>query len=144
MAGTVDDAIKLARGGISEEVILAWAENQGPAKLSRADIFRMHDSNVSDKVIVALLKKSLEEKKAEKPVEKPAPKVVEQPAEPVEEVVATPKVVYTYSTPVYSYPYPYYTYPYYGMYLVGSPYYYPRSCPRFSFGAGFYSHGFHR
>ncbi|MCY3018665.1 MAG: hypothetical protein NTW87_06500 [Planctomycetota bacterium] len=55
-AGTVEDAIALAKGGLSEEVMLAWAEKQPGVSLSAADILRLHEAKVPAKIIVALLR----------------------------------------------------------------------------------------
>jgi hypothetical protein len=66
-ADIVDDAAKLAAGGVSEEVMLAWANDQGNFALTGQDVIALKDAKVPDAVIVALLRRADEVSIAEKP-----------------------------------------------------------------------------
>jgi hypothetical protein len=137
LAGTVEDAIKLSKAGLSEEVIVAWADAQVDVSLSGPDIVRLHESKVPDRAIVALVKRSSKAERAE-----PAERVVVRAAEPVVvrtvEEPAPVQVVYSYSPayyPSYSYCYPYRTYAH-----VGYPYRYGYPHMGVSLGFSFGSH----
>lgn len=145
-AGTVDDAVALAKAGISEEVVLAWVETQPRVALTATDILRLHEAKAPARVIVALLKNpGKEAARANGAAEAQPPRIVERaPAEaapaPVEREViryverptityvtpattyAAPSVYYVDASP-YSYPsyyaYGYSGYPYYGGLSVG-------------------------
>ena len=54
-ADITDDAIHLASSGVSDEVVIAWAEQQHIAPLSASDIIRMKDAKVSETVIIELI-----------------------------------------------------------------------------------------
>src|SRR5579862_3907027 len=57
-ADLTDDVIKLSGSGVSDDVMLAWAEQQHGAALSAENILALKDHKVSDKVILTLLRGS--------------------------------------------------------------------------------------
>lgn len=165
-AAVVDDAVRLATGGVSEEVMLSWAERQSGYEITAADIVAMKDAKVPDRVVVALIKHAgAPEIAAAEPVERQEV-IRREPVRGVErEVVryvdSTPSVEYV-STPgvslVGSYYYPryrsyrYYSYPRY--YSYSPRYYYPRYYrgyypryygyyPRY-YGYGYYGRPYYR
>jgi hypothetical protein len=153
-AQTADDILLLAQKGVGEDVMLAFVEASNSAiQLSADDIVKLKAANVTDKVVVAMLKhhpatrpaKGEQPEYASKRAAKPAPAedyqapVEGRPAaEPVvERVVEAPSTTYVYS----DYPATYYSssyYPYYPYYYsCYYPYYYP------SLYLGFGHFGFH-
>ena len=55
-ADVVSDTIKLSEGGVNEDVILAWAQQQPSFQASAENIIALKDHKVSDKVILTLIK----------------------------------------------------------------------------------------
>jgi len=50
------DAIKLAQAGLSEDVIVAWAEKQDAGPVSAGDVIRLTEAKVPAKAISALIR----------------------------------------------------------------------------------------
>jgi len=148
-AQVVDDAVRLAAGGVSEDVMVTWAERQSGHEISAADIVALKDAKVSDRVIIALIRRSADtEMAAVEPEPVQRREVVRQQPAPLRErevirYVDSPTTTYettpgvqlaaSYYYPRYSryyYSYPRYSYPrYYSSprYYNYSPrYYYPR------------------
>ena len=134
-AGPVEDAIKLVKAGLSEEVIVSWASEQANVSLSGHDIIRMHEAKVPDKAIMALVRPA----KAEK---EPVEKVVIRAAEPervvrVVEEAAPIQVAYSYPYyPFYCYSYPFLSCRPYGGYVAYPSRYHAGMSVGFSFGHG--------
>src|SRR5687768_14447158 len=105
LAGIVDAAVKLAAGGVSAEVQLAWANRQANFELSARDIITLKDAKISDAVVMALVRNSASSSTPE------AAAVAEAPRETtryVEREVVRPTTTYiteptTYVTPGVSY-----------------------------------------
>ena len=55
-ADVVSDTIKLTEGGVGEDVVLAWAQQQPSFQASAENIIALKDHKVSDKVILTLIK----------------------------------------------------------------------------------------
>src|SRR5436190_23670078 len=55
-SAVIDDAIKLSRGGVGEEVMIAWAEKQDAGALSAADIILLKEAKVPDRAIATLIR----------------------------------------------------------------------------------------
>jgi len=114
-----DDLQKLAKAGLSDDVIIAYLKaNGGAAKLSSDDLVALKTAGLSDKVLTAML--APVEKAKELPTTPAAtetPVVVEQPSP----VVVVPPV---YASGYINIGRPYYSY-YYGCY---PSYYSYRSC----------------
>jgi len=151
-ADVVDDCIKLAQGGVGEEVIVAWAERQGPATLTATDVLRMKEGKVPDKAIASLIRSGARMQMPMQPMMQPemrmpaqeqptqtiaVPRTVSYEASPTTYVYSDPAPVY-YSSYYSGYPYYYrgYGYPYYGSYGLGLS---------FNFGGrgGYYGHGYY-
>ncbi|HLX62878.1 MAG TPA: hypothetical protein VKX17_16500 [Planctomycetota bacterium] len=128
LAEVTEDAIKLAQNGVTEDVIVAWCENQNVRNLTAQDVLRMKDGKVPDRAIAALLRTA-------------ARQTVPLNTNNTE-YVATPSTTYVYTSPYYSgYDYPYYYsygYPYYRSY----GYWGPSLGFGFRFGGG-HGGGFH-
>jgi len=155
-AQTADEVILLAQKGVGDDVLMAFVEaSKTPIVLSVADLTKLKDAKVPDKVVVAMLQRHPPASAAQQPpVSQAAPPAEQpraasqdaQPQPPVtrsdsqaqvdsqpapQPVVVAPATTYVYSSPPYvygSYYYPYYPYyyPYYpGVYLG------------FRFGGGF-------
>lgn len=153
--GLVDDCIKLAQGGVGEEVVVAWAERQGGGNLSAADILRLKDGKVPDRAIATLIRSGSRvpmmhgEMRAEQPQIQTVPAQHQTVAyEPTTtcSTCATPATsyVYTDSYPTYSYygGYPYYSSYYYPRYYGYYGYGYPGFGLSFNFGRGGYYGGY--
>ena len=147
-ADTVDDCIKLAQGGVGEEVIVAWAERQNTTSMSATEVLRLKDGKVPDRAIAALLR-SGRHIQMQQPM--PAMQMEQQPMQQeAQQNVAVPRTVsyepsttYVESSPVVysSYGYPYYSsygYPYYSGYYGGYGYPYYGVGLSFGFGRGYY------
>lgn len=154
-ADTVDDCIKLAQGGVGEEVIVAWAERQNATSMSATEVLRLKDGKVPDRAIAALLR-SGRHIQIQQPM--PAMQMEQQPMQQeAQQNVAVPRTIsyepsttYVESSPVVysSYSYPYYSsygYPYYSGYYggYGYPYYGYGVGLSFNFGRGGYGHGYY-
>jgi len=151
-ADVVDDCIKLAQGGVGEEVIVAWADRQGGANLTAADVLRLKDGKVSDKAIATLIRAGMR-MQAPMPMQQPMQMQMPAQQQPSQTVTvphtvsyeSSPTVVYSDPTPVYytsyysGYPYYYSGYPYY----YGYPYYGYGLGLSFNFGRGGYGHGYY-
>ncbi|MCW8131050.1 MAG: hypothetical protein KIS92_11935 [Planctomycetota bacterium] len=157
----VEDAIKLAKSGVGEDVQIAWAESREAFASVDADtILTLKNGGVGEKVIAALVRRG-GSRAAESSV--PYVRVVQRYETPStgsagSQAVQTARrayttdeaVQYTYAQPervVYSYPsysysssyYPYYSsyYPYYSSYYSSYyPYYRSHCYPSFSFSWG--------
>ena len=171
-ADVVSDTIKLAGSGISDDVILAWAEQQH-APITAEGILALKDHKVSDRVILALVKgsentplnvaqlppRTVEDRgwlRRADGATAPAPRYVADnnaqaapPANiaPSQTYVEAPTTYVAQPTVTYvDYGYPYYSsycgYPYYG---YGYGYYPGYLSLGFSFGGrgGFHGGGFH-
>ena len=55
-ADVVSDTIKLTEGGVGEDVVLAWAQQQPSFQANAENIIALKDHKVSDKVILTLIK----------------------------------------------------------------------------------------
>ena len=149
-AGVADDAIRLAGSGVSDDVVIAWAEQQHGASVNAVDILKMKEGKVPEKVILELIHAATlaqtamqsipptdryvstpapVAQPAEQPIVQYAPPVVQTPAPMVEPVYVAPATTYVVSTPYYGYPYA----PYYGGVAVN-----------FGFFGGHYGHWGHR
>lgn len=93
---TVEDAIVLANSGVSETVIVSWAEQQ-QCSLSADDVIRMHLAKVPVQVVVTLSKR------------RSADYVIVRSVTPARSIIIEP--TYYYSRFNY---YPYAYYPYHG------------------------------
>jgi hypothetical protein len=114
LAEVVDDAISLSKGGVTEDVIVTWAEHQNIRSLSTQDIVRLKEGNVPDRAISAMIKVAANNRDTSSE----------------RTVVESPRVEYTTPTTYYS------DYPtYYSSY--GYPYYYSYGYPRYY--GGYYS-----
>ena len=129
-----EDLGKLAKAGLSDEVIIAYLKaNGGAAKLSSDDLVELKTAGLSDKVLAALLTP------VEKAKELPAQPAASEPSTPVVVEQPSPVVVVP---PVYATGYlnlgrPYYSSYYYGCYPRYASY---RSCyPSFSYYRSFSS-----
>jgi hypothetical protein len=160
LAGVVDDAVKLAAGGVSLDVQLAWANRQKNFELTARDIIALKDAQVPDEVVVTLVRGSAANSTAE--VENRNDTRESVPARYVERevirerptttYVSVPSASYAsyydygYSSPRYYYSYPRYSYypRYYSSYYYRPYRYY--SYPRYSFygSYGGYRHHYHR
>jgi hypothetical protein len=102
-----DDLKKLAKAGLSDEVLIAFVRSHGGAdKLSSDDLIELKDAGVSDKVLASLLAPPDEPRtkivERERVVtEAPTTVYVERPAS----VVYYPSVSYSIGWPSYSYYY---------------------------------------
>ncbi|MEI6232348.1 MAG: hypothetical protein WCT04_04815 [Planctomycetota bacterium] len=147
-ADVVDDCIRLAQGGVGEEVIVAWVERQGSADLSAADVLRMKDGKVPDRAIAALLRVGVRAPMRQMPQTQPQQQPRYQTQEAPIQTVAVPRTVsyepatrYVYSEPTsYVYPSTYYYggSPYYSSCYNSYPYYSSGVGLSFSFGNGGY------
>jgi hypothetical protein len=151
--------LKLSRGQVSEQVVLAYIENaRRNFDLSADEIVYLKQERVSDKIVTAALNHHFKIPSPvvtypQQTIYAPSPAVAQQPTVVVTQpqttyVQAAPQPVYVYSYPAYSYynPYPYY-YSYYPYRYYG---YYGHRYPTFSvnlgFGRGFsggYHHSYH-
>src|SRR5258708_33248475 len=68
-AGITDYAITLAGSGVSDDVMIAWAQRQHDFTLSAQDIIRLRDAKLADNVIVQLIRASNESTLADAPRE---------------------------------------------------------------------------
>jgi len=140
-AQTADEVILLAQKGVGEDVLMAFVEaSRVPFALSVADIVKLKDANVPDKVVVAMLRRhpaasvairprAVQEAQPEYPVRRDDSQVQVEYQPAPQSVVGVPSTTYVYS----GYPYTYdssYGYPYY------YPYCYPYYCPSVSLGFG--------
>lgn len=92
-----EDILKLAKAGISDEVILAFVRANGAPRLSSDDVIELKEAGVSDKVLSAMLSPKPERRVEDTPVRRePETRVVER------EVYVQPRTVYV---PSYSYYY---------------------------------------
>lgn len=116
-----EDILKLAKAGISDDVILAFVRANGAPRLSSDDVIELKAAGVSDKVLGALLAPKSEPRREETPTyrREADTRVVER-----EVYVQPTRTVYV---PSYSY---YYNdcYPY-------RSYYYNNCYPSYSFGS---------
>jgi hypothetical protein len=135
---------KLARAGISDEVILTYAKTKGPvARLSADDIIELKAAGLSDGLLTSLV--SMAEPPASKPAPAPTPSST---AAATAKLLSDPSVVYDGR---YYYPRSYFTSEY-GAYCspalgIGVAYYYPAwlsaRCAPVTWGAGrCYSRGY--
>jgi hypothetical protein len=154
-AQTADDMILLAQKGVGEDVMLAFLEaSRAPVELSVADIVKLKEAKVPDKVVVAMLHRH----PAASPVVQPRSDREGQPEYPVrrayrynsggdsqapveyqpvaQRVVEVPSTTYVYS----GYPYAYYGDYYYPSYY---PYYYPYYSPSLCLSFGYSRPSFH-
>jgi hypothetical protein len=156
-AQTADDVILLAQKGVGEDVLMAFVEaSNSPIELSVADIVKLKEAKVADKVVVAMLRRHpvanpvVQGRQPESPVTRPwryyssgdnQALVEYQPA--VQRVVEVPSTTYVYSGYPYSYDSSYY-YPYYypSYYPYYSPCYYPSVSLGFGFGRSFHNSNF--
>ncbi len=138
-AGVTDDAIQLSASGVSEEVLLAWAQRQEGVEIAPKDIIALKDGKVSDRVVVALIKRGGESYPEAPAAESRETEYVER--EHVRYVEPTTSSV-SYAVPAASY----YSYsdPYYPSYYSRPYYYYPRNSFSFSFGRPYYYHSYPR
>lgn len=162
-AAPVEEAIKLAKSGVGEEVQIAWAETRDPYAAIDADtILKLKAGGVGEKVIAALVRHGGQAQAAETRYVRVIRRYDTSSERPMAETVREARreyttedaVRYTYTQPstvVYSDSYAYPSYAYYGYPSYYSPYsyysypYYSRYCyPSFSFrfGGGHY-HGGH-
>ena len=125
-ADVADDAIRLAGSGVSEEVLVAWAEKQHATPLNAADILKMREGKVPEKIIVELIHGTAMAQTATRGIPHAAvaqgaehraiqytPPVVQAPAQVEEPVYVAPPTTYVIPESYYDYQYyPYY--PYYG------------------------------
>ena len=85
-ASTVDDVAMLSKKGVGDEVLLALIEkDKANFKVYAKDVLKLKDAEVSDAVIVALIKHKGEE--AKKPTEKPKVEVAKTDPPAVEIVI---------------------------------------------------------
>jgi hypothetical protein len=143
---TADEVILLTQKGVGEDVLVAFVEaSQAPVALSVADIAKLKDAKVPDKVIVTMLHRQpadrvsvasraaqQTESKYQARSDNSQASVEYQPAP--QRVVEVPSATYVYSGYPYSYGSSYYYPGYY-------PYYYPSVSLGFGFGS-FGHHGF--
>ena len=140
----VDDAIKLAKAKVGDDVMMAWADAQRPSNPINADaVIELKNASVPDRVISALVHNSAQAAVAQQaaPAVQSAPEA--QPMYNASYASASPEPRYTYSEPVSYVSSPSYVYSGYSPYYYGGyPYYsgyYPRSYVSFGFGS--YGHG---
>jgi hypothetical protein len=136
LAGVVDEAVKLAAGGVAADVQLAWANRQKNFELSARDIIALKDAQVPDDVVMVLVRNSASSSMAE--AREVAPRetaryVERELAQPTTYVSTPTTYVATPASYVYYDYYPryrYYSYPrYYSSYYY-RPYRY-HSYPRY-------------
>jgi len=161
-AEVVDDAVKMAAGGVSDEVMISWAERQSGHEISAADIVSLKGAKVPDRVIIALIRRSGEDEMAIAPQQVQRREVVRQ--QPVRQVqvkereviryVDAPSTTYdvTPGVELASYYYPSYSSRYYNSYprYYSSGYSYPRYYhysphsyyPRYGGYSGYSSRGY--
>ena len=120
---TKEDLKKLAKAGISEDVILAYIKANGyQGKPSSDDLVELKEAGLTDRLLTGLI--------APAEIPAPAPVVQSEPAAPPTTVYVQPTTVSAYPTGYLSvgatYTYPSYYYPTYRRYYSGSwcrPYY---------------------
>jgi len=148
---TADEVILLAQKGVGEDVLMAFVEaSTVPVALSVADIVKLKDANVPDKVVVAMLRRhpvasvgvrprAFQEAQPEYPVRRDysQAQVEYQPA--VQQVVEVPSTTYVYDSYPYAYDSSYYGPGYYSYYY---PYYYPSVSLGFVGGRSFHRANF--
>src|ERR1051325_1166020 len=52
---TIDDVIRLSKGGVSDDIITTWASRQPRVAPTADNILKLQEAKVSDKVIMALI-----------------------------------------------------------------------------------------
>jgi hypothetical protein len=152
----VDDVLKLCRGQVNEDVVVAYVQSSGiPFSLSANDIVYLKQEGVSDRIVGAMLDQKNRYLAANQNVApgQTAPNYQQQDNSqaqaPVTYVQPPSSSVYVIPNngayPYYNYgynPYYYSSYPYYGGYYGG--YYGPAFGLSFHFGDhGFHGGGFH-
>ncbi|MGD0090381.1 MAG: hypothetical protein ABSE73_10725 [Planctomycetota bacterium] len=147
-AQTVDEVISLAQKGVGEDVLTAFVETSGaPSALSAAEIIKLKDAKVPDKVVVAMLQRNAaarvaagsrayQETESKYRVRRDDNQATVEYQPAPQRVVEAPATTYVYS----GYPYAYGSSYYYPGYY---PYYYPYYYPSLSFGFGFGGFGHH-
>jgi hypothetical protein len=89
----VDEVVRLAQGGLGEDVVLAFIDTSPVAyELSVADIVWLNDLGISEKVIAAMINhgKALREKAAAAPALEPGAEIAEAPPAPKPEPAVEP------------------------------------------------------
>lgn len=129
-AATNEDMILLAQKGVSENIMIAYAEVNEFDRLSVSDILMLRKAGVPDKVIAAMLRSIVRNMPADGSVITERKYVTVPVSAPVTYSYSDPSPSYQY---VYTYPYPYYRYSY-------CPYYSPGLY--FGFGYGHRGHSY--
>lgn len=149
--------LKLAKGQVSEQVIVTYIENaRRNFELSADEIVYLKQEGVSDKIVAAALAHhasipqavvSVPQEPAPAPMQSAPQQTVVMAPPQTTYVEAAPQPVYVYSSPSYSYfdAYPYYYsyYPYrYPYYPYRNGYGSPTFSVNFGFGHGYYGGGY--
>ena len=163
LSSGVPEILKLGRGKVGDEVIIAFIVNSGKIyHLSASEILYLREQGVSDQVLTAMLSAgqnvaAFAAQAAPQPMPQPVPQPATtgptadwvnsspQPAPAAPQPATQFAPAYDAVAPVYAQPAPVYTYPapYYG-YYDSWPYYwgYPSVSFGFGFGRGYYG-GYH-